>query len=45
LDAAGGQGVAEYFYADSTDNLKTFSAPQEVPGLSGTARHGTVIAD
>ncbi|MBC9728793.1 hypothetical protein [Streptomyces sp. TRM68367] len=38
-------GTTKFYCADSTDDLKTFSPLRELPGLSGTVHHGTVIAD
>jgi hypothetical protein len=40
-----GTWEAKFYYADSTDGLKSFSPLHELPYLSGTVRHGTVIAD
>ncbi|PWK83837.1 glycosyl hydrolase family 43 [Lentzea atacamensis] len=37
-------GQRRYFYADSA-NLTTFGAKVELPGLSGTARHFTVLRE
>ncbi|WP_112263910.1 AbfB domain-containing protein [Lentzea terrae] len=37
-------GQKRYFYADSA-NLTTFTAKTELPGLSGTARHFTVLRE
>lgn len=37
-------GQKRYFYADSA-NLATFGAKVELPGLSGTARHFTVLRE
>ncbi|MCX2946830.1 glycoside hydrolase family 43 protein [Lentzea sp. NEAU-D7] len=37
-------GQRRYFYADST-NLSTFGAKAELAGLSGTARHFTVLRE
>ncbi|MCX4097627.1 hypothetical protein [Nocardia sp. alder85J] len=34
-----------YLYSDSYDGFRTWSAPAEVPGLSGVVRHGTVLAE
>ena len=36
--------AGRYFYADSS-NLSTFGAKAELPGLSGTARHFTVLRE
>ncbi|GID96208.1 glycoside hydrolase family 43 protein [Amorphoplanes digitatis] len=37
-------GAGRYYYADSTD-LNTWSAKTELPGLSGTVRHFTVLRE
>ncbi|MEV8443944.1 glycoside hydrolase family 43 protein [Actinosynnema sp. NPDC051121] len=37
-------GAHRYYYADSS-NLTTFGAKVELPGLSGTARHFTVLRE
>ncbi|MET8154079.1 glycoside hydrolase family 43 protein [Actinoplanes sp. NPDC049668] len=37
-------GAGRYYYADST-NLNTWSAKTELPGLSGTVRHFTVLRE
>jgi hypothetical protein len=37
-------GAGRYYYADSSD-LFTFTAKVELPGLSGTARHFTVLRE
>ncbi|GAA3928136.1 glycoside hydrolase family 43 protein [Actinoplanes auranticolor] len=37
-------GAGRYYYADSSD-LNTWSAKTELPGLSGTARHFTVLRE
>ncbi|WP_158851305.1 glycoside hydrolase family 43 protein [Saccharothrix deserti] len=37
-------GARRYYYADSS-NLSTFGAKVELPGLSGTARHFTVLRE
>ncbi|MBF4996613.1 hypothetical protein IRT45_05520 [Nocardia sp. BSTN01] len=34
-----------YLYSDSYDGFRTWSAPTELPGLSGVVRHGTVLAE
>ncbi|MEV5651295.1 hypothetical protein AB0L57_23850 [Nocardia sp. NPDC052254] len=34
-----------YLYSDSFDGFRTWSAPAELPGLSGIVRHGTVLAE
>lgn len=35
----------KYFYSDSRDGLNTWSAPQELPGVSGTVRHVGVMRE
>lgn len=35
----------KYLYSDSTDGLQTWSATQELPGLSGTVRHLGVMSE
>lgn len=35
----------KYFYSDSADGLTTWSPRQEVPGVSGTARHFGVVRE
>ncbi|MCZ4076425.1 arabinofuranosidase [Rhodococcus sp. H36-A4] len=35
----------KYLYSDSTDGLRTWSATQELPGLSGTVRHLGVMSE
>ncbi|WP_327151937.1 hypothetical protein [Nocardia sp. NBC_01329] len=34
-----------YLYSDSYDGFRTWSAPTELAGLSGTIRHGTVLTE
>ncbi|MFC6010580.1 hypothetical protein [Nocardia lasii] len=34
-----------YLVSDSYDGLRTWSAPIELPGLSGVVRHGTVLTE
>ncbi len=34
-----------YYYADSADGMKTWSPRRELPGLSGTVRHFTVLRE
>jgi Glycosyl hydrolases family 43 len=36
-------GHKQYVYSDSTDGLKTWTAPKPFPGLSGVVRHGTIL--
>lgn len=35
----------KYFYSDSSDGLNTWSAPKELPGLSGSVRHVGVVRE
>ncbi|MEV0250827.1 glycoside hydrolase family 43 protein [Nocardia sp. NPDC050712] len=35
----------KYFYSDSHDQFRTWTAPTELPGLSGTIRHATVFPE
>jgi hypothetical protein len=35
----------KYFYSDSYDDFRTWTAPRELPGLSGTIRHVTVLPE
>ncbi|MFQ6326104.1 glycoside hydrolase [Nocardia sp. CWNU-33] len=35
----------KYFYSDSHDGFRTWTAPRELPGLSGTIRHVTVFPE
>ncbi|WP_433562971.1 hypothetical protein ACQP1O_36995 [Nocardia sp. CA-151230] len=35
----------KYFYSDSRDGFRTWTAPVELPGLSGTVRHVTVLPE
>lgn len=34
-----------YFYSDSTDGLRTWSRPKEMPGVSGKVRHFTIMRE
>ncbi len=34
-----------YLYSDSADGMKTWSAPKELPGLSGTVRHAGILRE
>jgi Glycosyl hydrolases family 43 len=36
-------GHKQFVYSDSTNGLKTWTAPKAFPGLSGVARHGTIL--
>ncbi|MFD4409317.1 AbfB domain-containing protein [Streptomyces sp. NPDC058476] len=38
-------GDGSYYYSDSHDTFATWSAPKKLPGISGTARHFTVIKE
>ncbi|WP_409467934.1 glycoside hydrolase family 43 protein [Streptomyces sp. HC307] len=40
-----GYGDGTYYYSDSYDTFVTWSAPRALPGISGTARHFTVIKE
>ncbi|WP_333737076.1 glycoside hydrolase family 43 protein [Streptomyces sp. IBSBF 2806] len=40
-----GYGDGNYYYSDSYDAFATWSAPKALPGISGTARHFTVIKE
>ncbi|MFF4836177.1 glycoside hydrolase family 43 protein [Streptomyces sp. NPDC001315] len=40
-----GYGDGNYYYSDSYDTFATWSAPQALAGISGTARHFTVIKE
>lgn len=40
-----GYGDGTYYYSDSYDTFTTWSAPKALPGLSGTARHFTVVKE
>ncbi|MFM9442762.1 glycoside hydrolase family 43 protein [Streptomyces acidiscabies] len=40
-----GYGDGKYYYSDSYDTFATWSAPKALPGISGTARHFTVIKE
>ncbi|MFJ2606425.1 AbfB domain-containing protein [Streptomyces sp. NPDC091279] len=40
-----GYGDGTYYYSDSYDTFATWSAPQALPGISGTARHFTVLKE
>ncbi|WP_051139512.1 arabinofuranosidase [Gordonia hirsuta] len=35
----------KYLYSDSADGMKTWSEPQELPGVSGTVRHFSVLRE
>lgn len=35
----------KYFYSDSVDGFRTWTAPVELPELSGTVRHFTVLSE
>jgi hypothetical protein len=36
-------GNKQFVHSDSADGLKTWTAPEPFPGLSGVVRHGTVL--
>ena len=40
-----GYTVGQYFFSDSYDTFQTWSAPQQLPGLTGFARHFTVLKE
>ncbi|MFC9842302.1 glycoside hydrolase family 43 protein [Streptomyces sp. NPDC060223] len=40
-----GYGDGSYYFSDSYDTFATWSAPKKLPGVSGTARHFTVIRE
>ncbi|MEW1718265.1 glycoside hydrolase family 43 protein [Streptomyces sp. NPDC093109] len=40
-----GYGAGKYFFSDSYDNFATWSTPAELPGLTGTVRHLTVLKE
>ena len=40
-----GYGDGSYYYSDSYDTFATWTAPKTLPGISGTARHFTVIKE
>ncbi|MBX9392423.1 glycoside hydrolase family 43 protein [Streptomyces sp. TRM72054] len=40
-----GYGDGTYYYSDSYDTFATWTAPRALPGISGTARHFTVIKE
>ncbi|MEU8649851.1 glycoside hydrolase family 43 protein [Streptomyces sp. NPDC048737] len=40
-----GYGDGTYYYSDSYDTFTTWSAPKALPGISGTARHFTVVKE
>ncbi len=40
-----GYGDGTYYYSDSYDTFATWSAPAGLPGISGTARHFTVLKE
>ncbi|MET9894241.1 glycoside hydrolase family 43 protein [Streptomyces sp. NPDC006465] len=40
-----GYGDGSYYCSDSYDTFATWSAPKKLPGISGTARHFTVIKE
>ncbi|WP_432033805.1 glycoside hydrolase family 43 protein [Streptomyces antibioticus] len=40
-----GYGDGSYYYSDSYDTFATWSAPRALPGISGTARHFSVVKE
>ncbi|MDG4819218.1 glycoside hydrolase family 43 protein [Micromonospora sp. WMMD956] len=40
-----GYTVGKYYFSDSSDGLRTWTPPAELPGLSGFARHFTVLRE
>ncbi|MGV9560135.1 glycoside hydrolase family 43 protein [Streptomyces sp. NPDC003401] len=40
-----GYGDGTYYYSDSYDTFTTWSAPKALPGISGTARHFSVVKE
>ncbi|MFF3611923.1 AbfB domain-containing protein [Streptomyces sp. NPDC002580] len=40
-----GYGDGSYYYSDSYDSFTTWSAPKKLPGISGTARHFSVVKE
>ncbi|MGW7402558.1 glycoside hydrolase family 43 protein [Streptomyces sp. NPDC054833] len=40
-----GYGDGNYYYSDSYDTFATWTAPKALPGISGTARHFTVVKE
>lgn len=40
-----GYRAGKYYYSDSYDNFATWTAPAELPGLSGFVRHLTVLKE
>ncbi|MFF4545130.1 glycoside hydrolase family 43 protein [Streptomyces sp. NPDC001406] len=40
-----GYGDGSYYYSDSYDTFATWTAPKALPGISGTARHFTVVKE
>ncbi|HEX6683026.1 MAG TPA: glycoside hydrolase family 43 protein [Candidatus Limnocylindrales bacterium] len=40
-----GYTVGQYYFSDSYDTFQTWTAPQQLPGLSGFARHFTVLKE
>lgn len=37
--------AGKYLYSDSSDGMKTWTPPKELPGISGTARHFGVLRE
>lgn len=40
-----GYGDGKYYFSDSYDTFATWSTPRELPGVSGTVRHFTVVKE
>ncbi|MFF4568330.1 glycoside hydrolase family 43 protein [Streptomyces sp. NPDC001410] len=40
-----GYGDGSYYYSDSYDTFTTWTTPAKLPGISGTARHFTVVKE
>ncbi|WP_432155328.1 glycoside hydrolase family 43 protein [Streptomyces sp. bgisy153] len=40
-----GYGDGKYYYSDSYDTFATWSTPRALPGISGSARHFTVLKE
>ncbi|SOE07423.1 glycoside hydrolase family 43 protein [Streptomyces sp. Ag109_G2-15] len=40
-----GYGDGSYYYSDSYDTFATWTTPAKLPGISGTARHFTVVKE
>ncbi|MCX5208863.1 glycoside hydrolase family 43 protein [Kitasatospora sp. NBC_00240] len=40
-----GYGAGQYLFSDSYDTFASWTAPQALPGISGTARHFTILKE